>query len=583
MGFDSSSVASGVGTDMQYKPLSKGKAFMLPMRIAVIAQGRTDTTYPSDKFRVTSADEVAAVMGYGCPARNIGNELFPANGQGVGSIPVTIYPLQDAATGVAATGDLTPSGTQTVQAAYKLWMGGVYSAQWVVPKGALVVNDELRRIGIAISSVLDAPISASYTYGTPTAAPDSGNTGDGTLATLSVTGTPNPGAWTLTCNTAATDAGTFTLTDPDGTVVSTAVSVTGSPQAVAGITFTLSDGTADFVVGDFFTVTVPATKIGFVANWKGVSSNDIPLAIVGDTTLGVSWAITDMNGGLVNPTVDSAIALFGNVWDTFVINALDDADTTALDAFQAWAEGRWDQLVNRPCYVFRSNLSDTWQDASAISSTRQDDRINVVLTQPGSLHMPHVNTAAQVVKIAKMADSNPAHGYRMQKCSTLEPGPDNVQWTFAQRDAAIKAGACTTEVIDGVVYLSDTVTHFAPSGDPLPRWRYVVDGVKLWQLIFNGNLAFGSEDWASAPVIDDNQATTNPTAKTGSMGIQVINGIIDQLALNAILRSPKETKKLTTAGLDGTNPKRFNVGYSVLLSGNANQIPISGGFALLGA
>ncbi len=49
-----------------------------------------------------------------------------------------------------------------------------------------------------------------------------------------------------------------------------------------------------------------STEVGIASKWAGTSANDIVIEIVGPTTAGVSFAITQPVGGLVNPDVDDA-------------------------------------------------------------------------------------------------------------------------------------------------------------------------------------------------------------------------------------------------------------------------------------
>ncbi len=85
-----------------------------------------------------------------------------------------------------------------------------------------------------------------------------GNTGNGVM-TLDVT-TPvlafaAAGVYSVVCTAAATNSGTFRVTDPRGRVLGdVAVAATFADQ----IKFAIADGSADFIVGDTFLVTVAA-------------------------------------------------------------------------------------------------------------------------------------------------------------------------------------------------------------------------------------------------------------------------------------------------------------------------------------
>lgn len=82
-----------------------------------------------------------------------------------------------------------------------------------------------------------------------------GNTGNGALTVGAPGKNAQIGEYTLVCVAAATDAGTFNFYSPDGVLIRQ-VTVGGGAAANDHITVTIADGTADFVAGDAFTITV---------------------------------------------------------------------------------------------------------------------------------------------------------------------------------------------------------------------------------------------------------------------------------------------------------------------------------------
>lgn len=84
----------------------------------------------------------------------------------------------------------------------------------------------------------------------------SGNTGAGTVGSITVGEDAKVGVYTLKCITVATAAGVFEVKDPDG--------VTLAPATVAvayvsdHLSFTIADGSPDFALDDAFTITVAA-------------------------------------------------------------------------------------------------------------------------------------------------------------------------------------------------------------------------------------------------------------------------------------------------------------------------------------
>lgn len=476
---DPSAVARVVGIETIFKDLRNGRIAILPQRIAVIGQGSTGAVYSTTKQQVTSASQAGSLYGYGSPIHLAVKQLLPTNGDGVGTIPVTVYPLVDAGSSVAAVGGITPTGTQLESAAYRVVVNGIRSEQFVVATGATIatVTDS---IATAINSILDMPVTAVAT----------------------------------------------------------------------------------------------ATKVTLTSKWKGLSANDLYVQVLGSTTAGIVYAVTQPTGGLVNPSLTPALNQVGSVWETMLLNCLNPDDTDALNQTSDFGEGRWGSLVRKPLIAFRGNTDGDVQDATAITSVRKTDRVNSQLVSPGSIDLPFVTAARQLARIAVVANENPACDYGSQQATGLNPGADGVQWDYINRDLAVKAGSSTIEVRDNVVTLQDIVTHYHPTGDDIPAYRYVCDIVKLQNIIFNLNLIFATPEWDGAPLIPDDQPTTNPKAKKPKMAVAAICSMIDSLGLEAIISDPEFTKKNTFAEIDTQNPKRLNVSLTVKLSGNTNILAV---------
>jgi hypothetical protein len=96
------------------------------------------------------------------------------------------------------------------------------------------------------------------------AAKAGGNTGNGTCikdgTTPLLTGYQD-GVYTIICTVAATNNGTFRITDPKGSVLGDLVMSGGAGTFSNQIKFALADGATDFIVGDGFTFTVNAGRV----------------------------------------------------------------------------------------------------------------------------------------------------------------------------------------------------------------------------------------------------------------------------------------------------------------------------------
>lgn len=476
---DASAVARVVGIQTKFINTNVGGVVFLPQRAVVIGQGASATAYPTTKFQVSSAAEAGARYGFGSPIHLACEQLLPANGDGVRSVPVTVYPLVDDGAGVAAVGDITPTGTVTKAGTFRVVLSGMESAQFTVAVGDNVAA-VVAKIIAAVNGTLRMPMVAS-------------------------------------------------------------------------------DGT---------------TKATLTAKWKGASGNDLVVQLSGPNDTGLTFATTQPTSGAANPDVQDALDQVGNVWETMVLNCMNIEDSTALNAFETFGEGRWGALTRKPLLVFTGHTYETPAEILAITDTRKSDRVNVALANPGSVTLPFVSAAGQLARIVLTANNNPARDYARGVAKYVEPGADGVQWNYVQRDQAVKGGAATVEVRDGEVNISDVVTMYHPDGDPLPAYRYVCDVVKVMNIIFNLDLQFNTAAWDGAPLIPDNQPTVNPDAKKPKDARAVMSALAYNLGLNALISDIEYTQDNLQAEINDQNPKRLDAVFPVKLSGNANIISV---------
>lgn len=100
-------------------------------------------------------------------------------------------------------------------------------------------------------------LGATLASGSATAAAVTGNTGNGTMGTITVGAAAKVGVYTLTVIEPGSNVGTFTITDPEGVLVGKGA--VASAFDAGGLAFTLADGSTDFAAGDAFLITVSGT------------------------------------------------------------------------------------------------------------------------------------------------------------------------------------------------------------------------------------------------------------------------------------------------------------------------------------
>ncbi len=474
MSLDPLAVSRVVGITTEFKDYGAGRVRFLPQRIALIGQGNSASTYALTKQQITSAAQAATLYGYGSPIHLAALMLFPKNGDGVGSIPVTVYPLEDDSAAVTATGQIAAVGPATETGTIRVKISNIY-VDVVVTSGD-TADTVLGNIRTALLAKLEIPVLPGVVGG---------------------------GALPLT------------------------------------------------------------------AKWGGASANDIYTEITG-TVAGITFTVTQLAGGLVNPDVQAALDLIGPVWETIIINCLNYDDTDNLDTLQTYGDGRWGALEKKPLFAVCAT-SDDRATRTAITDARDDDKINVLISAPGCHNLPAQIAARAAARIAVQAQSNPPQNYK-SLLTGLTAGDDSLQEDYTERDLAVKAGSGTTIITGGEIEMNDTVTMYHPDGEEPPAYRYVVDIVKLMNIIYNVRLIFEADDWKGAPLVPDDTATVNATAKKPKDAKTALGNLADNLALQAIIADSEFTKENQVAAIDTVNPKRLNWTFPVRLSGNVEII-----------
>lgn len=358
-------------------------------------------------------------------------------------------------------------------------------------------------------------------------------------------------------------------------ILSAAIAIPAS-TAPAAVPALLKPG-IDAVLEMPITCALDSATLDVTCKWKGATGNALYIEVVDaddptkppkDTT--VTWTITQPTGGATNPSLAPAIEAKGEVWETIIVNSLNIEDSLALDALQTAGEAAWNAPYPKPFVAIATNTIVDVTSATSVANARTLDRINCLPTVPGSRDLPFISTARLAVEVANLANENPPHDYGGRLATGLRGGTNAQAWNHAKRQLANSRGGSTVEISDRQVRIADMITCYKPAGDPNPAYRYVVDIVRLQNAAYNFALRFLSPEWDGAPLVDDDQPVTNPTAKKARDAITEIHSGLDELGRAAILTSIRYAKTTAKARIAGNNNKRIDWEVVCPLSGNAN-------------
>lgn len=187
-----------------------------------------------------------------------------------------------AANAAVVTGSITTT-VLTVTAV----TSGILAVGQSISGSGVTAGTKITALGTGIGGTGTYTVSASQTASSTTITATSAsavagtNTGNGTMGAIAVSNAAKSGDYVLKVTKAATNAGDFQVTDPDGHVVglgTVAVAFSGG-----GLAFTLADGSTDFAVGDTFVITVAAGSGNYAMHDpSGIDGREDAVAILFD-------------------------------------------------------------------------------------------------------------------------------------------------------------------------------------------------------------------------------------------------------------------------------------------------------------
>lgn len=215
------------------------------------------------------------------------------------------------------------------------------------------------------------------------------------------------------------------------------------------------------------TASVAAGVVTVTAKWKGLTGNDINLAlnyrgVMGGESLpnGVNVALTVMSGGAGSPDLTAAIAAMGD--EPFDFIATPWHDTGSLDVLEAEmndATGRWSWLRQIYGHLYCAKRG-TLADLSSFGRARNGQHVTtlgVELLTPAS---PYEVAAASCARNAVFIRIDPARPTQTGELNGLLPAPTGKRFTIAERQVLLSSGIATQTVSSGVMMVERAITMY---------------------------------------------------------------------------------------------------------------------------
>lgn len=461
----------------------------LPQRIALLGEANTanQITFPTDKTQITTSQQAGQLYGFGSPIHMTARILLPVFSDGVGGIPVFVYPQAEVAAAIAKEIELTVTGAPTASATHTVIVAGRGSIDSTTYNFDVAVGDTVTDIASAIADAVNNVLSSPMT--------------------------------------ASSAIGVVTLT----------------------------------------------------AKWAGFSSDKLTVSVdKNDKEVGTTYASVSTISGLKSPLVTPALDQFGNEWNTIVLNTYGVDEPSILDELEVFngipdpntPTGRYSPQIFKPFIALTGSTDD---ENTILTDARKDEVTIAVCPAPLSGGLPMEAAANMCVLFARISQDTPELDVAGRSYLDM-PTPINIgsMALFVNRDAFVKLGNSTVDLVSGAYEIQDFVTTYHPVGETVPQFRY------CRTLVIDFNVQFGYALLEAQFVVDhviaaDDDTIEAPKVVKPKTWKGNLFEYADDLTLRGLTTSPEFMKKSLIVNLSVSNPDRLETFFRYKRSGFARQ------------
>jgi len=317
-----------------------------------------------------------------------------------------------------------------------------------------------------------------------------------------------------------------------------------------------------------------ATEATLTAKWAGLTSEEMVVSVdLNDTDLGITYVVAVTDNGLGTPSIAAALALFGNNWNTVVINSYGTV-SAAIDTLEAFngipdplvPTGRYVGIVFKPFIAFTGSLAD---DDTTFTDAKKDEVTIALCPAPLSTGFTAEAAANMAALYVRVAQDNPHLDVSGLSYPDM-PTPNTIgsMETYENRDAFVKKGSSTVELSNGVYKVADFVTTYHPDGELPPQFRYVRN------LNLDFNIRFGYFLLEEINVVDhvianDDDIVTASTVVKPKQWRQILFRFAQDLSQRALIVDPAFMQDSITVDISTTNPDRLETFFRYKRTGFA--------------
>lgn len=320
-------------------------------------------------------------------------------------------------------------------------------------------------------------------------------------------------------------------------------------NAVLGCPFTPNDSTYSTIL---------------TSKWKGETAEALTVTMsTNGNDLGIVYTIETVQAGTGTPSLSAALALFGEIWNTLVLNtySTNTGVMAELEAFNGIPDplnptGRYSGIIMKPFIALTGSIAD---DPSDITEARLNDVTIAICPAPASAGHPLEAAANMCVLFAKTSQDKPHIDILDQTYADMPVPADGdigSMASYESRDSFVKKG-CSTVALNGNRYaIKDFVTTYHPVGETPPQFRYCRN------LMLDFNVRYGyylleQTYVVGATIAGDNDNVTVDGVIKPKTWTQIINQYFEDLESRALVSDSAFTADSLVVEISSTTPYRL--------------------------
>lgn len=325
------------------------------------------------------------------------------------------------------------------------------------------------------------------------------------------------------------------------------------------------------VLGSPISAADNAGDIDFTTKWEGATSAEVNISYdTNGDSADLVYAQISKTDGTGTVDVAASLALFGDTWNTIVINPyptlIADFETYNGIPDPTTPTGRYEGTTFKPFIALFGSVLDTKSGLIAITdaAARKDQVTNVLCPAPASSGCTWEAAANVAYLLAPQLQNNPHLDVNSKSYPDMPVPTDgdiNEMSIYDNRDYLVKRGCSTVTLTNGKYTIQDLVTTYHPDGEIPPQFRYVRSLNQDWNVYF-GYYLLEQINVVDHAISDSDQPVRVDNVIKPKMWKQIISAYADQLAQNAIIVDVDFMKDSIVVETSETNPDRFETTFN---------------------